>query len=106
MLLSIVAAILFSISITIQKSAIGKKKIKDMIFDLRWLGGTLIGLIGLGLYFYELRHVDIAVIQPIIATSVIFAIIFEVIFLKRKITRNEMIASGLAFVGLLLIGVL
>ena len=106
MILSVLVAFLFSLSITIQKGTIKKDtKIIKMLTNKKWLLGSFVGAIGFVLYIYELSIEKLIIVQPIVASTIVFAIILEVVLLKNKISKIEIIASLLAFVGIILIGV-
>lgn len=106
MLFSLFAALLISLSITLQKSQIREKtKIREMISNKKWILATLLGGLGFLSYLYDISYERLVIAQPILSTSIILAVFFEFLILKRSMNKIELLSCALVFIGIILIGV-
>lgn len=67
------------------------------------LGRAVFGYIGVVGYFYATTHMNVADASLLHRSSPFFVILFSAIFLKNRMTRNQVIALLLAFCGSLLV---
>lgn len=64
---------------------------------------STLGTIGIVLNYYALDHLILSDANVIFRLNTVFVILFSWLFLKEKITRNQMMAIIMAFVGVLFI---
>jgi len=103
-LLAIIFAILTAIGIFLQKIGLKKvKKWKDVIKSYKWILGYLFFIMAFFFYVFALKYERLNIIQPIANFSIIvFLIILEFVFLKKKIKNLEIFALILFFIGILI----
>lgn len=97
----LVASITLLLFNLIKKSSLPKKEDLPLIF--------ISGFIGIFLYMYCFNIACVQVLSGvssfIIASAPIFTLIFSVIFLKEKPTKNGIIGLSISFLGLLVISI-
>lgn len=96
---NLVSMIIAFIMITYNKGSYYGKSGHQKTLLLRSLFGT----IGMLLYFYSISEMVAADANALNKLSSFFLILFSFIFLKEKMTRNQVIAIIIAFLGSLLI---
>jgi drug/metabolite transporter (DMT)-like permease len=67
-----------------------------------WLGGILAMVLGMVLAGLALDHADIARVEPILATNLVFALFFAHLIYREKVTRSEVLGAVLATGGVAL----
>lgn len=77
---------------------LGKKENRLLL-----LGRAVFGYIGVLGYFYATTHMNVADASLLHRSSPFFVILFSAIFLKNRMTRNQVIALLLAFAGSVLV---
>ena len=103
--LEIISAFLTAIGIFLQKIGLKKvKKWKDVIKSHKWIVGYCFFILAFFFYASALKYERISIIQPVGNLSIIFLIIFEIMFLKEKIKKSEIFALIIFFIGVLLTG--
>ena len=104
--LSLITAFLFGLSATMQKYAIAKMKgkfsFKKMLFNVRWLGATCIGLFGIIAYVFAMRYAPLSTVQVFLALSIVVPIIAGFMFFKEKLSTREWICVVLILAGIAL----
>lgn len=70
---------------------------------LALLGRSVFGYIGVAGYFYATTHMNVADASLLHRSSPFFVIIFSALFLKNRLTKVQVIALLLAFVGSVLV---
>lgn len=106
MLLTIISAIILSSAMLLQKQSINiKTNPINLLKNKRWLFSIVIGIFGFSLYLLDLLNENIVVIQPILSTTIIWAVLLDMLFIKKRFDKFEFMLSLLAFMGVILIGV-
>ena len=108
-LLALVAACLFALAATLQqKGALGMGEVslgKPSSFvrlarQKWWLLGTLALLAGYVFQAVALDHGKLAVIQPLLVTTIVFALPLGYLLTQQQVTRDQVAAAGLVVLGL------
>jgi len=68
-----------------------------------WLLAIGIQIVGLGFHSFALTRAPIALVQPIIASGVVFVVLFAFLLLDERPTRREMAGTALLIGGLALL---
>lgn len=103
-LISIIVAVCYGISATIQKYSFAEMKkfsIRKMIKNKIWIVSLLIGGAGLLIYLLSLRFIQLSTIQPILALTIIIPIVSGVLIFREKISLIELISIVLIVVGVI-----
>jgi drug/metabolite transporter (DMT)-like permease len=64
--------------------------LRHLLVQPRWLVGMVASLVGLALHTLALRLGSLAVIQPLVVTSLVFAFIFRALLAGRRLSRELM----------------
>ncbi len=67
--------------------------------QIKLIGRSLLGYLGVVTYFYAINHLDSADATILQKSSPIFVIIFAAVFLKEKLTRLKITTLILCFIG-------
>ncbi len=105
-ILALVAAVFFGISVAMQKyglKSMSKFSIGGMVKNKKWIASLLIGVVGILLYLIALNQADLSVVQPITALTLVIPVIAGVIFFKEKIRRTEWLMLALVVIGIVLV---
>jgi len=107
--LALVAACLFALAATLQqKGALGMGEVSlgepssfvRLARQTWWLIGTLALLAGYVFQAVALDHGKLAVIQPLLVTTIVFALPLGYFLTQQRVNRKEVAAAGLVVVGL------
>lgn len=85
--LSLLAALLFGLAVTIQKYSFGGGKefsIQVMVRNRAWLLSMLVGIIGLLIYLSALGFSDLSTVQPLLSLYILIPIILGSLMFKEK----------------------
>ncbi len=105
-ILALLAAIFGGIGLFLQKIGLKKiKKIKNIFFSFKWLSGTLAIVTSFFLYLLALKIGRLVIVQPLINISILILVFLEIVFLKTKIKKYEILALFLFFIGLVMLQV-
>jgi len=108
-LLALVAACLFALAATLQqKGALGMGEVSlgepssfvRLARQKWWLLGTLALLAGYVFQAVALDHGKLAVIQPLLVTTIVFALPLGYLLTQQQVTRDQVAAAGLVVLGL------
>ena len=108
-LLALVAACLFALAATLQqKGALGMGEVSlgepssfvRLAKQTWWLLGTLALLVGYVFQAVALDHGKLAVIQPLLVTTIVFALPLGYFLTQQQVTRQEVGAAVLVVLGL------
>ena len=108
-LLALVAACLFALAATLQqKGALGMGEVSlgkpssfvQLARQKWWLLGTLALLAGYLFQAVALDHGKLAVIQPLLVTTIVFALPLGYLLTQQQVTRDQVAAAGLVVLGL------
>ena len=108
-LLALVAACLFALAATLQqKGALGMGEVSlgkpssfvQLARQKWWLLGTLALLAGYVFQAVALDHGKLAVIQPLLVTTIVFALPLGYLLTQQQVTRDQVAAAGLVVLGL------
>lgn len=104
-LLALLAAFLIGVSLFLQKSGV-KKTFFKLFSSPKWLLGTSLSAVSFFIYLYALRIGGrLIIIQPLVNVSVIFLVLLEIVILKNKIKKYEVLSLILFFIGIILLQV-
>ena len=113
--LAITAALMFSLGTVLQQKVAAEVPDEDamkanLLFQLAkrpvWLLGIVVDGLGFLCQAAALHFGKLVVVQPLLATSVVFALPLSRLITKRRITRNDVIGAGAVTGGLILFLVL
>jgi uncharacterized membrane protein len=97
----LIAAFLSGLALFLQKCGI-----KKMFFSPKWLLGTFLTAVSFSVYIFALKLGGrLVIIQPLLNVSVIFLVIMEIVFLKNKVKKYEVLSLVLFFLGLIVLQV-
>ena len=107
-ILALVAALCFALAATLQqKGALGlgdelgsAASYLRLAREKAWLLGTLVLLLGYVFQAIALDHGRLAVIQPLLVTTIVFALPLGYLLTNQVVTRVEVGAAALVVVGL------
>ena len=104
-LLSLIVAICYGISATIQKYAISSMKkfsFKLLFKNRKWLVSLLVGTIGTLLYLFAVKIAPLSTVQVFLAISIIVPILAGFLFFKEKLKVREWLCVVLVIAGVFL----
>jgi drug/metabolite transporter (DMT)-like permease len=108
-ILAIVAAFFFALAATLQqKGALGMgevslgspKSFVNLAKQTWWLAGTVALLAGYGFQAVALANGRLAVIQPLLVTTIVFALPLGYFLTSQTINRREVLGAGVVVLGL------
>src|SRR3954468_4860984 len=108
-ILALVAAFLFALAATLQqKGAIGMGEVSlgrpssfvSLAKQTWWLVGTLALLAGYVFQAVALDHGKLAVIQPLLVTTIVFALPLGYLLTQQRVNREQVLAAALVVLGL------
>ncbi len=67
-----------------------------------WIGGPL-GFIAYAIVLWACLHAPISIVYTLRETSVLFAVLLAIVFLKEKLTLSKILLIGMLFFGVMLI---
>ncbi len=106
--LSIVASVLFGISVAIQKYSLSEMKdfsIKQMAKKTKWIFALVIGIIGVVAYLVALNLEPISTVQPLTSLSFIIPTIAGILFFKEKLEVKKWAFLMLVLAGIVLVSI-
>jgi len=106
--LAIAAAILFGISIAIQKYSLNmteKFSLKQILRNSKWIGSVFIGFVGVLTYMGALNLENISTVQPIASANIIIAVLAGFVFFKDKLEVKKWLFLILTVIGIFLVSV-
>lgn len=68
----------------------------------QWLLGTTLAAVGLGLHVLALDLGQLAVVQPLLVTSLLFALPAAAVLDRRRVSRTELFWASLTLGGLII----
>jgi drug/metabolite transporter (DMT)-like permease len=107
--LALIAAFCFALAATLQQrgalnlptiSLADPKSLLRLAGNLTWLGGTLVLFVG---YLFQAGALDrgrLAVIQPLLVTTIVFALPLGYFLTRQHVGRREVLSSVVILVGL------
>lgn len=104
--LSIIASVLFGISIVLQKCGLrGIKKFsfKSFLGNKMWASGVAIGILGILAYLAALSVADLSTVQPVTALTLIIPVVSGVFLFKEKVGKFEWSLLCLVAIGIILV---
>jgi len=90
-LLSLVAAVFFGFSTTLQKRCVrclSRFSIMGLCRDRNWLFSIMLSLAGILIYLAALRFEEISYVQPILSLSIVIPVLIGHILWKESIARK------------------
>lgn len=105
-ILSGVAAILFGISIAIQKYSLNtteKFSLKIILRNTKWMGAVAVGFVGVLTYVVALNLENISTVQPIASANIIITILAGFLFFKEKLEVKKWLFLVLTVIGIFLV---
>ena len=107
-ILALVAAFLFALAATLQQGALGMGEVSlgepssfvRLAKQKWWLLGTLALLAGYVFQAVALDHGKLAVIQPLLVTTIVFALPLGYLLTQQHVNREQVFAAGLVVLGL------
>jgi drug/metabolite transporter (DMT)-like permease len=108
-ILALVAAFFFALAATLQqKGALGMgevslgspKSFVALVKQTWWLLGTIALLTGYGFQAVALAHGRLAVIQPLLVTTIVFALPLGYFLTNQIINRREVLGAAIVVLGL------
>jgi len=109
--ITLIAAVIASLSQILYKKGMGKAPIKGVIGLLNALRTKMI-ILGLGGYFislviylYALAGAPLSLVYPIFASTFIFTVLFSAKFLNEQISARRIMGLALIFVGIVIVAV-
>lgn len=105
-LLSVVASILFGLSIVLQKyglRTIKKFTLKNFLFKKIWVPGILVGIAGIVVYLLALSVADLSTVQPVTALTLVIPVVAGVFLFKERVGRFEWMLLCLVIIGIILV---
>ncbi len=106
---AIAAALLYNLAAVLQKtqaevvSASGVAIIAPLLARPLWLLGVALQTLGFGLHSFALTAAPVMLVQPIIASGIVFLVIFAALFLGERPTAREIAGMGMALSGVSLL---
>lgn len=105
---ALVAAFCFALAATLQqKGALGMgaklhgvKGFLQLVKELWWLAGTLVLLLGYLFQAIALDNGQLAIVQPLLVTTIVFALPLGYFLTNQEVNRLEVGAAGLVVLGL------
>ena len=109
-ILALVAAFLFAVAATFQQrgtldlglSAEGLRSFLKLARSSWWLGGTAVLLAGYAAQAIALDHGRVSIVQPLLVTTVVFALPLGVVVTAQQVGRREIVGAIVVVVGLAL----
>jgi len=112
-LLALVAAFFFALAATLQQKGaleggISAESLRSLLRLVRsrwWLVGTMALLVGYVVQAIALDHGRLAIIQPLLVTTVVFALPLGYFLTQQEVGRREIVGAGVVVAGLALFAV-
>lgn len=79
--------------------------IRTLFTNWLWLVGSLMMLVGAGLYLVALGYGDVTIVQPILCLTVAVSAVVGVVWLKEKVSIIEWFGIFMVLVGVVLVSV-
>jgi len=112
-ILALVAAFFFALAATLQQKGaleggISAESLRSLLRLVRsrwWLVGTMALLVGYVVQAIALDHGRLAIIQPLLVTTVVFALPLGYFLTQQEVGRREIVGAGVVVAGLALFAV-
>ena len=112
-LLALVAAFFFALAATLQQKGaleggISAESLRSLLRLVRsrwWLVGTIALLVGYVVQAIALDHGRLAIIQPLLVTTVVFALPLGYFLTQQEVGRREIVGAGVVVAGLALFAI-
>jgi len=112
-LLALLAAFLFAVAATFQQRGaldlgLAAESLRSFLGLARsawWLGGTAVLLAGYAAQAVALDHGRVSIVQPLLVTTVVFALPLGVVVTAQQVGRREVVGAIVVVVGLALYAV-
>lgn len=112
-LLALLAAFLFAVAATFQQRGaldlgLAAESLRSFLGLARsawWLGGTVVLLAGYAAQAIALDHGRISIVQPLLVTTVVFALPLGVVVTAQQVGRREIVGAIVVVAGLALYAV-
>jgi drug/metabolite transporter (DMT)-like permease len=73
--------------------------ITELLHKRRWLAGIGIMAAGQGLSVWAIGHLPLTVAEPLLATSLVFALLLAIPLTGQRLCRSELLGAGLLLAG-------
>jgi drug/metabolite transporter (DMT)-like permease len=106
LVLLILAAILFGVSISIQKyslSSLKKFTIQSMLKSKPWILALIIGLSGTLTYLASLSLIPLSTAQPVVSVYLLIPILVGYFKFKEKLEVKQWLLIGFFLIGIILV---
>jgi len=108
--LALVAALLFALAATLQQRGaldldVSPDSLRSLVGLVRsrwWLVGSVALLVGYAVQAVALDHGRLAIIQPLLVTTVVFALPLGYLITQQEVGRREVVGAGVVVLGLAL----
>lgn len=107
-ILAVISAVLFGISLAMQKYAVGAMKkfsIGAMAKNKTWLIALLVGVAGILVYLVALNMADLSAVQPLTSLSVVIPILIGVALFKEKMEVKKWLFALILLAGIVIASV-
>jgi len=114
LLIAFISSLTMNFGLTLQKRRaselpkIGKERgalVARAFFSNRdWWSGTIVLLLGWGLYLWSMQIAPISLVQPTLGMGLMAMALFSVFYLKEKIKPGEWVIIAGMFIGFILLG--
>ena len=107
-ILSIIAALAFGVSIALQKysmKSVGRFSFKRIARNRVWLAALAIGIIGILMYLAALNMADLSTVQPVTSLTLAVPVLAGVFFFKEKLGGFEWALLALVVLGIVLVSI-
>ena len=106
--LGIIAAVLFGVTITIQKYSLEefrKFTLGKMVRNKHWLSSIAVGFVGALFYIQALSTEQLSTIQPMMSSiSMLVPVFFGAFFLREKMGGRRWVLIGVLVLGIIILG--
>ncbi len=105
-ILSLATAVLFGASVAIFKHSMGKHdtfSVREIARNRRWLGGLVIGLLGVVTYVFAMALAPLTTVQPIIAFSMVIPIFAGAFIFKENMEGWRWLLVAVLAIGIILV---
>jgi drug/metabolite transporter (DMT)-like permease len=108
--LALVAAVLFALAATLQQrgaldlgvSPDSLRSLAGLVRSRWWVVGSIALLVGYAVQAVALDHGRLAIIQPLLVTTVVFALPLGYLITQQEVGRREVLGAGVVVLGLAL----
>ncbi len=105
-ILSVVASILFGLSIVLQKYGIKdiqKFTLQAFLLNKTWMSGITVGVMGILVYVVALNMADLSTVQPVTALTLVIPVVAGVSLFKEEVGKLEWVLLSMVILGIVLV---